>query len=96
MSSTIIIIALVVLQFGNLGVIAYLVKRLMDEQPISVSPTARPDTPPVVLTRADNRRMREIESQDNLHETKKDNQLVDLDDLPPEIGMAAFDTRGEE
>ena len=87
-SLLIVIGILSILHFGNLAVIAYLIKRLMDDKPFLIK--QGPTGPPEVLTRADNRIAREYQTEHNF-KAKAQDKYVDISDLPDEMGMAALD-----
>ena len=87
----IVIGLLVLLQVFCLGVIAYLVKRIIDAKPITIEGTTA--GPAHITTYADALANRQGNLQTQATENLKANEhtYADLSDLPPDIGMAAFD-----
>lgn len=77
-----------------LGIITYLAKRILDEKPITIKEMAQPGQPPEVTTRADLKVAREYVKEKNF-ETQPDNNLVDLDQIPADIGMASLEKFNE-
>lgn len=89
----IVISLLVVLQCVSLVIIAYMMKRIIDDKPIAFKEVATPGTPPQVVTRADLKAAREYEQEQNFRKADM-TKYVDLEDMAPEEGMSLLEQLG--
>lgn len=86
----IVVVIFAVALFSSLGLLGYLMKRLIDDKPIAFKETAAPGTPPQIITRADLKVAREYQAEQNFR-AKDQNKYADLDSLSPEMAMNELD-----